>query len=229
MSTAKSSIYGKLSKVLNEIGKVPKSGWNDFHKYKYVTEADLTEHVRPLLAKHGLSLVFGTKSVIDIEGNRTRVECVIHLGYTDGNEIVETIWGEGQDKGEKGIYKAMTGAMKYWLYKTFLVSTGDDPEATNGQPQTNKENLDYKSTMPAGRTAPLAPEIELPGDGPRCPTCESFMRLKPAGTTQKGTPYPEFYGCSKWPDCRGSVNKEDYEKDQQKLKDAGVDAEEIPF
>ena len=36
--------------------------------------------------------------------------------------------GEGMDKGDKGIYKAQTGALKYYLSVTFMVATGDDPE-----------------------------------------------------------------------------------------------------
>ena len=36
--------------------------------------------------------------------------------------------GEGFDKGDKGIYKAYTGALKYYLANNFMVATGDDPE-----------------------------------------------------------------------------------------------------
>src|SRR4029079_18402967 len=32
--------------------------------------------------------------------------------------------GYGDDAGDKGVYKALTGAEKYLLMKTFLVSTG---------------------------------------------------------------------------------------------------------
>ena len=44
---------------------------------------------------------------------------------TDMQEIVSY----GDDPGDKGIYKALTGAVKYALMKTFLIATGDDPEA----------------------------------------------------------------------------------------------------
>ena len=37
--------------------------------------------------------------------------------------------GAGDDGADKGLYKAYTGAVKYFLMKTFLIPTGDDPEA----------------------------------------------------------------------------------------------------
>ena len=50
-------------------------------------------------------------------------------GETGEVSPIATFPGDGADTGDKGIYKAMTGAEKYFLMKTFLVSTGDDPEA----------------------------------------------------------------------------------------------------
>jgi hypothetical protein len=52
----------------------------------------------------------------------------------EGNIVCEKTghaFGQAADNGDKALYKAMTGAVKYWLYKTFLVSTGDDPEQGN--------------------------------------------------------------------------------------------------
>ena len=31
----------------------------------------------------------------------------------------------------------MTGAFKYWMYKTFMVSTGDDPEGPTDEPSSS--------------------------------------------------------------------------------------------
>jgi hypothetical protein len=47
--------------------------------------------------------------------------------------------GDGADKTDKGIYKALTGAYKYMLMQVFGVIAGDDPEATDEQGNpTNK-------------------------------------------------------------------------------------------
>ena len=45
-----------------------------------------------------------------------------------GDELSVRVAGEGADPGDKAPYKAMTGALKYALLQSFLLSTGDDPE-----------------------------------------------------------------------------------------------------
>lgn len=142
----------KLCKVLAEINRIPKEGFNPHFQYKYVTEDTLTERIRPLLAKHGLCLVFGAKILPSPGPDRTQVACTFHLLDVDGNELITEVVGEGKDgkHQDKALYKAYTGATKYWLYKTFLVTTGDDPE------MDGKETIDTpKDEMDKGQTDEL--------------------------------------------------------------------------
>ena len=124
----------KLAQVLGEIHTIPKEGLNDHYGYKYVLEDTLTNQIRPILAKWGLSLVFGAEKIEDLDGQGqgywTRVWCRFTLFDSDGHEFSTLCPGEGTDSKhpDKAMYKAMTGATKYFLYKTFLVSTGDEPE-----------------------------------------------------------------------------------------------------
>lgn len=129
------SMGWKLAKVLGEIHTIPKEGYNPHFDYKYVREDTLTEVIRPLLSKWGISLVFGCVKVEDLatgddRGTWTRIWCKFTLMDCDGNKMSVLCPGEGTDAKhpDKALYKAMTGATKYFLYKTFLVSTGDDPE-----------------------------------------------------------------------------------------------------
>ncbi len=129
------SMGWKLAKVLGEIHTIPKEGYNPHFDYKYVREDTLTEVIRPLLSKWGISLVFGCVKVEDLatgddRGTWTRIWCKFTLMDSDGNKMSVLCPGEGTDAKhpDKALYKAMTGATKYFLYKTFLVSTGDDPE-----------------------------------------------------------------------------------------------------
>ena len=41
--------------------------------------------------------------------------------------------GEGADPGDKSVCKAQTSALKYALLQSFLIATGDDPEADSGK------------------------------------------------------------------------------------------------
>lgn len=144
------SIYSKVGKVMSQVSRVPKNGYNSFHKYNYTTESDLTESIRPILLEAGLAF-FSNVLEQDREGEFTKVKMEFTLADIETGEVLTSIyWGEGQDKGDKGLYKAYTGATKYFLMKTFLIPTGDDPEADNttdehnskqAPKQTNKQQL----------------------------------------------------------------------------------------
>lgn len=128
-------IFQKISKVMSLVSRVPKNGYNSFHKYHYATETDLTESIRPILQEAGLAFF---SSVLEQErvGEFTKVKMEFTLADLETGEILKsTYWGEGQDKGDKGLYKAYTGATKYFLMKTFLIPTGDDPELDTPPPK----------------------------------------------------------------------------------------------
>lgn len=141
------SLVRKLAEISKEIGRVPKNGYNAFHKYKYVLESDLVDHIRPLLADRNVIIVprvartFGGESatvgrVEEMTGwahNNDGDLSIIIFEYDiidgDSNERITTsAVGYGSDKGDKGAYKASTGAYKYMLMRLFQVATGDDPE-----------------------------------------------------------------------------------------------------
>lgn len=48
-----------------------------------------------------------------------------------GEQLSVVYVGDGSDAEDKGVYKAITGAQKYALMKTFLAVTDDDPEQSN--------------------------------------------------------------------------------------------------
>lgn len=125
-----------LHQVMQSVGYVQKTGKNSFHGYKYAGEADLLEKLRPAMIEAGLLLIPSVQSVssIDEHGNT-----IVHVEYTlahkDGDVWPDKIgaYGCGNDKnksgvGDKGVYKAITGANKYLLFKLFQIETGDDPE-----------------------------------------------------------------------------------------------------
>ena len=58
-------LIGKLSKIMKEMGSVPKDGFNKFQNYSYVTEDALIREVRGRLAAAGLFIP--AKGSINIE------------------------------------------------------------------------------------------------------------------------------------------------------------------
>lgn len=164
------SLAAKLCAVLSECENLPKNGKNAFHGYRYVREADVLDHLRGLFAKHG---VFCVSSVEDVQtqerknqkGNAeylTRVKIKYSLlNASNPDERHDVIqYGDGTDSGDKGLYKALSGAMKYFLSKTFLIGGDDDPEneraETRGQgrppstPERRIVKLRTKETLDRG-------------------------------------------------------------------------------
>jgi hypothetical protein len=128
---------------MRDVGYVQKAGHNDFQNYKYATEADAIAALRPAMIKHGLCMIPSVESVEQDEWGNTNVLMHYRILDEEGNFLSFRAAGSGNDKnskgvGDKGIYKALTGASKYALLKTFMMETGDDPEVPNQQEKESK-------------------------------------------------------------------------------------------
>jgi hypothetical protein len=142
------NLYQRIADVQAEIGYVKKDGTNMGVGYKYVSEAALVGALKEHLIAAGLTLIFksGKPYVVHqwerikrdkqgVEYQRTpvfltAVDCEMTIVNIDNpaESVVITGSGYGEDAGDKGVYKAITGANKYMLFKLFQVPTGDDPE-----------------------------------------------------------------------------------------------------
>jgi hypothetical protein len=136
-------LFAAMAAVLGEIRRVPKNGRNDFHKYDYVTEGDLVDAVRDILSAHGMSfwpsVVEHKEEEVKNARGKTEFKATVTLSVTfahsNGGSVTTTWVGQGVDASDKAYYKAYTGAVKYALMKTFMVSTGDDPEQEEPGPR----------------------------------------------------------------------------------------------
>lgn len=132
------NIHQKVLAVRAAVDRVPKTGHNKFQGYDYATDDDIIKAVRPHLIDNGLSYTVDVPVIESSEvetktggkQNMRRAQMQFTLvNVDDPKEIIGvTFWGEGQDAGDKGLYKAYTGGEKYFLMKTFMIPTGDDPE-----------------------------------------------------------------------------------------------------
>ncbi len=156
---SRGSLARKLAKILGEIGAVQKRGRNAFHKYDYVTETDLVYAVRGKLSEAGVFVFTSVESqhaeIIETgSGGKSLLTTVVtkhtFVDGESGEEFTVLSQGQGSDNGDKGGYKAITGAMKYFLYKCFMIPTGDDPE---GDDKTDKRGAKGTSTATPIQTA----------------------------------------------------------------------------
>lgn len=130
------NVAKKLLNVTDALdGKVKKSGYNSYSKYTYVTEADLIDAIRPELIKQGLIITtsvlsFSETPASEDDDNRYASVTLKHtIIDTESGESIELhSAGTGADRLDKALYKSYTGALKYFLLKTFMLSGDDDPE-----------------------------------------------------------------------------------------------------
>lgn len=162
---SRASFGAKIARLIGKAKYVQKTGKNAFHNYKYATEADFLALVKPLLDEEKLAIVADTRAVVRFEveptkqGKKqwvTQVEMQFKLidGETGHAETL-TSFGTGIDSEDKGLYKAVTGCVKYFIAKLFLIETGDDPEVENDNEKEKKER------QPASQ-GPLPKLEELP-------------------------------------------------------------------
>lgn len=123
-----------LRKALFKKGIVARDRTNTYDNYKYFSEAGYKKLFTELFSNAGLEL---TTTIDEVErftvdgkqNNGRQVKVLFTLSDVEtGFAETSTFYGEGFDKGDKGLYKAYTGALKYYLANTFMVATGDDPE-----------------------------------------------------------------------------------------------------
>lgn len=133
-------LVAKLTTIMGELGNVPKEGFNKAQNYKFVREADVVAKLVPLLAKHRVYLhttvvehsrepLYQTQSGLTMWLDRVTLEGTWIDGDSGETLPAARFVGTGADTGDKGVFKAQTGAEKYLLLKSLLISTGDDPEA----------------------------------------------------------------------------------------------------
>lgn len=162
---AQGGLYKKLAEVMVEVGYVKKNGYNSFHRYNYVTEADLVDAVRAKLAERNVVLIpsvvgIDERGVTSDKGKASTVTTVrVAFTFCDGDSGAthKAEWaGSGDDPADKGLYKAYTGAVKYFLMKSFLIPTGDDPEGDSGTDERSSGGQRTAEVPPAARV--LKPE-----------------------------------------------------------------------
>lgn len=147
------NILKKLNNIQKKVERMDKDGYNEHFKYNYLSETQITEYFKKLLQDECVFfqyqseikniLTFVNKSGVQQFLTNVNVKYAFYDTET-GEKIEGEASGQGADGGDKGVYKAITGAVKYIFMKTFLIPTGDDPE--NEQPASpiraaNKFNI----------------------------------------------------------------------------------------
>lgn len=150
--TDKLNLVQKLAAVGMEISGVDKAGENKSKdgkiNYKYVKAADVAKEIRQKLFTRNIILTIDEKeittqgSVKTYSGGELPLVCVkSDFTFHDGDssdKLTISAYGIAMDSGDKAIYKAKTGALKYVLRGIALIpDEKDDPEHDVDPEQVN--------------------------------------------------------------------------------------------
>ncbi len=115
--------------------------------------------------------------MVEEEKKKTKIRTLV-LSYrfydiATGEYIEGSMEGDGADSGDKGVYKAITGAIKYIMTSTFLIPTNDDPEVA----RKDEEKIEQKPYKNKPQKA-VKDDIEIFPDEPPFPKDKEDDDLK---------------------------------------------------
>lgn len=197
----------KIAKAKKAVQAVPKNGRNNDQKYDYVKAEDVVETARQALNENDVVVLPPAQISADFDKLESRsgnggmfVKATFAFRVVDGEtgEGVETMRvGTATDyPGDKAIFKAETGATKYFLSALLNIPLGDgnDPETTehagggartvdpsNTKPATDPQKKMFKDRLKAAdlpRPAVKAIVDNIGGEKPmKGPISEAIDRL----------------------------------------------------
>ncbi len=165
----KLNIHQRINLVMADVQKLVKLKHVDVGEggYRVITSDQVTEHVQPLLVKHGIVIIPTVTEwgVVDPEpsinektGKRYpfRTEATVRVRWVnidDDADFFENEWfGFGIDPSDKGPGKATTYAVRYLILKTLQIPTGDK-EIEDG----DNDNPTGTTTRSGGKKYPSGP------------------------------------------------------------------------
>lgn len=145
-------VYKVINAVHKELAKIgiQKSDRNNFDKYNFRGIDAVYNTVSPILANHGLLILQRVLSCNTVErvsqkGGAlyfTTVDVEFDLvSASDGSKHTIKTYGEGMDRSDKSVNKALTAAYKYALFQAFCIPV-------EGSPDADSEGHDVAPTKP---------------------------------------------------------------------------------
>ena len=159
------NLGAKLILIMKDCNYIQKSGFNEFHRYKFATAADVLERVNASLVKNNVCSIVNAElnDMKDTTNQNGKTEHIAYVKTTvtlidvdSGESLTCVALGSGADVSDKSVMKAQTASLKYAYMMTLNIATGDDPEA---DVETDRRNAPQASETPVNK-----PHIQDEGD-----------------------------------------------------------------
>lgn len=149
------SEVGKVYQVMNEVQKelvrvgISKNDTNTFDRYKFRGIDAVYNTVSPILAAKGLLILQRVLDLNTIERQSSKGGALYFstvnvefdlVAAEDGSKHTIKTYGEGMDRSDKSVNKALTAAYKYALFQAFCIPV-------EGTPDADQETHEVKSNI----------------------------------------------------------------------------------
>lgn len=168
------AIYGQMVEVMKAIGAVGKTQENSYDKYKFRGIDDVYNALGPAMQEVGIFVtprVFHTETK-ERQSSKGKAQLHITVGveYTffsgsDGSNVQAVVHGEGMDRGDKALNKAMSAAFKNAIFQTFAIPTGEKSDSENESPEIAPKEGTSEPKKAAPKKRHPSPIEELRYDG----------------------------------------------------------------
>lgn len=148
-----SQLYAALVLAQSKCRYIQMTGVNKDQGYRFASDEDIMKMVNPAMTEAGLVAVPLVHRTTTTErttksGSKMLVVDLVSdylVAHVSGQSIVVQAVGSGQDTGDKAVYKAITGSLKYLYRALFALPIGLDAEVATpedkpaGKPKETKE------------------------------------------------------------------------------------------
>jgi hypothetical protein len=145
------AIFGQMVEVMKAIGAVGKEQRNTFDKYNFRGIDDVYNALGPAMQNAGIFVlprVFSAdwgEVATKNGGRQAHVKVGVNYYFvsgSDGSEVMVCAHGEGMDRGDKALNKAMSAAYKNAVFQTFAIPTNDKSDSENDSPEVAQNGND---------------------------------------------------------------------------------------
>lgn len=175
----------KMYDIMCDLDFIEKDAKNTHSHYNYASEKAIKIAVHDAFVKHRVICIpcFGDARTIELQPSKNGdvqkssvLDATFKFINVDDEEdiLMATCIGSGNGRDDKGLYAAVTGAIKYALTGCFLIPTGDDAEADGNRPTARAETPQNEPEQPE-----TEPEDDEPSE-PVEPAQEQPPASKPA-------------------------------------------------
>lgn len=165
MTTATPTLGKLLAEVSTELARMEKRGRapQAMGGFAFVQESDVIEALKPLLDARGIVLMpdvedvqlhFYPRQGKDSPGVLATVKLAMHAVLGEESRLLFRTVGQGADTQDKAPAKAITAAKKQGFLIAFSIPTGDDPEATHLDSDTNTARFTTAVKQPVAVNLP---------------------------------------------------------------------------